>query len=316
MKKFDPQQALRDLARRNSGSPDDAQHRALIEKLDQTLYMLNMLKNSTTVSLGDHTALTKLFSGQLMYVDTRDISLAPHLMMNGAWEEDVTRLWRKFVRPDSIVFDIGANFGYFGLLAGTEIEKKGTQLHLFEPNPDLHGLIEKTLSVNGLSTHSRLVKAAVGAKKGSTVIHRVKDLWGSSTAQDLDKLNSYSPVKAEFDASFKVPVVTVDDYCAENKIAAVNLIKVDVEGFEDSVYAGMRKTIKNNKDLVLFLEFTFDAYTDASGFFGHIHSDFEYSYGMQPDGSLERLSDYKQARSVTPNEWLMVVASHHPLSSL
>jgi FkbM family methyltransferase len=316
MKKFDPQQAFKDLTSRSSGSADDGQHRALIEKLDQTLYTLNMIKNSTTVSVGEHTALTKLFSGQLMYVDTRDISLAPHLMMNGSWEEDVTRLWRKFVRPESVVFDIGANFGYFGLLAGTEIEKKGIQLHLFEPNPDLHELIEKTLSVNGLSTHSRLVKAAVGAKKGSTVIHRVKDLWGSSTAQSLEKLNTYSPVEAKFDASFKVPVVSVDDYCAENKISHVDLVKIDVEGFEGPVYDGMRNTIKASKDMVLFLEFTFDAYDNPSGFFKKICGDFQYCYGMQPDGSLAELHDYEEARGATPNEWLMIVASHNPLSSL
>jgi FkbM family methyltransferase len=313
IKKFDPEKALQSLVRRGGGSDS---HRQVMEKLDEVLYYLNMIKNSTSVSMGEYTALTRLFTGQLMYVDTRDTSLAPHLLMGGEWEMEVTRLWRKTIRPDSVIFDVGANFGYFGIVAGASIKKQGVQLHMFEPNPDLQPLIEKTLSVNGLSTHTRLVKAAVGDKKGSTVIHRIKDLWGSSTAQSLEKLNTYSPIEAEFDAHFKVPVVTIDDYCAENKIDKIDLMKIDVEGFENAVYDGMRKTIKASEDLVLFLEFTFDAYDKPAEFFKKISDDFQYCYGMQPDGSLERLADYDQARGVAPNEWLMIVASHNPLSSV
>ncbi|HET6925213.1 MAG TPA: hypothetical protein VFH39_05275, partial [Candidatus Saccharimonadales bacterium] len=95
--------------------------------MDETLYFIHQIKNGMTVKTGEYEALTRLFTGQKMFVDTRDISLAPHLMFDGIWEEPLTKLILSALNENSVFLDVGANFGYFGLIAGTKI--KNGSLH-------------------------------------------------------------------------------------------------------------------------------------------------------------------------------------------
>lgn len=307
-KNFDPEEALQKISEKYEAS-SNSNHQEMREKLDELLFYVNMVKNSTTISLGDNEALTKLFTGQLMYVDTRDISLAPHLMMEGRWEPEITEHWREFVKPDSVVFDVGANFGYFSIIAGADLEKKGTQIHLFEPNERLCELIKKTLAVTGLFDNTQVVPKAVGDKKGTVTLSRIKNYWGSTTARTGGMNEKY-----EIEEKIEVPVVSLDDYCQENKVQKVDLIKIDVEGFEDKVYKGMKNLIKRNRDnLTLFLEFTFGAYEDDAKFFKEITNDFAYCYRIKDDGSLEEVETYETFKKSAEHEWTMIVASNSAL---
>ena len=61
-------------------------------RLGDNLELVQQIRNSVTIKTGEFEALTRIFTGQKMYVDTRDISLAPHLMLDGVWEEPLTKL--------------------------------------------------------------------------------------------------------------------------------------------------------------------------------------------------------------------------------
>src|SRR5579871_4793090 len=67
--------------------------------------------------LGDHTLLIQTVFGHVMYVDSRDLSLTPHLFRQGYWELDVTRFFLGVVKPGMRVVEVGANVGYYTLLA-------------------------------------------------------------------------------------------------------------------------------------------------------------------------------------------------------
>lgn len=309
-----PQDLLKKLMSHDSNESGEFDN--VVRKLDSLLEQLDIVKNSTTVSLGDYQALTRIYTGQSMYVDTRDISVAPHLMQHGVWEKQLSRLIRNLLKPGQTFFDIGANFGYFALLAGLEVKANSKQIHIFEANPELTELIKKSLSINGFTSHAVLNNVAVSDKKGTLTLSRMADLWGSSTVRKEKDIKDYKTTKDTFDKQYKVPAITIDDYVKEHKITQVDLMKIDVEGVEDSVYRGMKKTIKANPNVKILLEFTKHAYDDPKKFLDEIMSDFEFVYSMTEDHN--RLSPVENYSSLEEggnenHEFIMLLLSNEKL---
>ena len=269
---FDPTDFIKNARHKSAPSPMDQQ----TAKMDESLYFIHMIKNGATVATGEHEALTRIFTGQKMYVDTRDISLAPHLMLDGVWEEPFTKIFRRYLKPDTVFFDVGANFGYFGLVAGADVTHEGS-IHFFEPNPLLANYIKKTASINGLWNRSKVNQKAVGARKARLTLTVPGGYFGSaSMVIDAQDIANYVD-KSEL-VSFKVDQIALDDYVKENKLKRVDVMKIDVEGYEESVYAGMGQVIKQNPNLTVFLEFTAGSYKAPKVFFQQIKKDFRNIY--------------------------------------
>lgn len=288
--------------------------RVTAERLDEALFYINVVKNSAAVSLSNHEVLTNLYTGQLIYVDDRDVSVAPHLMLRGYWEENSGKILRRLLSPGDVFFDVGANFGYFSLLAGIEIGPTPGGLHLFEANPDLIRYLERTLIVNGLTQYSKLNGVAVSDEIGEVKLNRIEHQWGGATVHDLETLGGYRPIKDTFDAHYQVPSITIDSYVEGNGIDTVDFMKIDVEGLEDRVYRGMAATIAANPQMKVFLEFTGGAYEDAHGFFQKMSTDFAHVY-MAPDdhyGGLVEINSLADIEQYTSQEIAMLLLSNTP----
>ncbi len=288
----------------------------LTERLEAALFYINMVKNSSAVSLSDHEVLTNLYTGQLIYVDDRDVSVSPWLMFGGVWEDHSGKVLRRLLSPGDVFFDIGANFGYFSLLAGLEIEPRVNSLHLFEANPDLIPYLQRSLAVNGLTQYSTINGVAVADKMGTLKLNRIQNLWGGATMHDLDTLSRYRPIKDVFDEHYDVPAITIDSYVASNEIERVDFIKIDVEGLEDRVYQGMLETVSANPQLKIFLEFTSGAYEDPAAFFEQISSAFSHVY-MAPDdrhGELVEVDALGDIEKHTTQEIAMLLLSNTEVS--
>ena len=282
------------------------------EKLNEVLFYLDRVKNSTSHYIGNNQSVAQLYTGQKIVVDTRDISTSPSLMFEGVWEPEITKVWRTFVKKDSVVIDVGANFGYFGIIAGADLDNNtDNNLHFIEANPSLTPLIYKSLSINGLLKNSKICQKAVSFKSNKKVdLHILRDIWGSSSLNPADKLKTYTKVDFEVEDIVKVKTITIDDYCKTNSLTRVNLVKLDVEGHEVEAYKGMKNTIKNNPQLTVFLEFTINAYSDSEAFFKDIARDFDKVYAIKHiSGELIELRKYEDLKSSAGNEdWAMLVA--------
>jgi hypothetical protein len=151
-----------------------------IQVIDDIAFNVNLVKNASSVSIAENVLLTRIYTGQLMYVDSRDVSVVPHLLMSGTWESEIAQLFREYVKAESVVFDIGSNTGFFGVIAGTHIDSGS--IHFFEANPIWEGLLQKTLIVNGLDQISTINTNAVSDITGDTVnLYMCDDLWGSNS---------------------------------------------------------------------------------------------------------------------------------------
>lgn len=194
--------------------------------------------------LGGRRGLTYLETGQPFYVNTEDCGLTPWLIMGGHWETWADRIVSSYVRPGMKIIDVGANVGYYAVKWGTMIGPKG-ELHAFEANPELSSFIHENFVLNGLSGHCRLHPHAAGADVGEAVLTFTDHNTGLGTLRNVEMPPGV--VK-----SHRVAVAPLDRVL--EGMPNVDLIKIDVEGFEPSVLAGAQRLISRSPRCAFHLE--------------------------------------------------------------
>lgn len=228
-----------------------------LQRLDEIAYFANAAKNAAWYPVSPTEIVTRLYTGQLIAVDPRDASVAPHLILGGEWELAVSQHFRALIRPGDVVFDIGANFGYFGLIAATE--NGGGALHFFEANPALLPLLEKTLLLNRLEERAQLVNRAIAARSGQRLkLHRFRHLMGGSSLTGRRRGSAlYPSVRAA-----SVRTLSIDAYCGSLADDRCDVVKIDIERFEEQALLGMTRTLTRNPGLRVVMEYTFGAYSE------------------------------------------------------
>jgi FkbM family methyltransferase len=208
-----------------------------------------------TTYLGDRTVLCRVLGNYMLYADSQDISLSPHLCHNGYWEPGVTYTFARVIQPGWHCIDVGANHGYFSLIMASIVGKTGKVLAL-EANPNLARKIEKTLIVNGLDKCTTVSTQAAADSNGEPVILAVpkEQMGGASIARSA----------GAGEEAIATTTATLDTLTAD--WGRVDFIKIDTEGAEEGVWRGMRQIIKQNPQLIVVLEFGATRYADARGF--------------------------------------------------
>jgi len=163
-----------------------------------------------------------------------------------------------YLREDMTVFDVGANVGELTLLFSRFAGSSG-KIHAFEASRAAFQRLEIVCRAAN-RRNVTLNHLALADKKGSIRLHVYDDDYLSFNTQAVRKIEEYgrdvNPVEIE-----KVAAATVDDYCEENGIEQIDLLKIDVEGAEAQVMRGARKMLESGRVKCLTFEFgqtTFD----------------------------------------------------------
>ncbi len=270
------------------------------------------VRNSGVMYVSDSEVVAKIFTGQKIYLDPKDISVTPHLALDAIWEGNITKAWLKVVQPTDVIMDIGANFGYYGVIAAQQTDKKVGKVILFEANPNLIPYMNKTLSANWINEQSVVENLAVADKTGKITLNIMKDYIGSSSVLSAEHMDEYMHGKMHVEAEEKVLVkaVSIDDYCKRNNIAEVNLIKMDIEGFEDKAYQGMREIVKASSNITMFIEFTKNSYNQPEQFYEQLLADFGHVYVINEEGQIikPKKADYQSIVGYA-EDWVMPIFS-------
>jgi FkbM family methyltransferase len=234
-----------------------------MDKLNDIAHLANEAKNGRYYELGDGSILTTIYTGQILAVDQHDLSLAPHLILKGEWEKELTQRCEMIVREmeNPVIFDIGANFGWYGLTLSRF--SSNSHIHFFEANPDISTLLSKTVLVNGLPLRAKINNLAVSDKSGQALYLEVPKLHkGSSSVCGFNHdLSEYYENKEDF-SRFEVKSIKLDDYCKTHSIHAIDFMKIDVEGAEEKVIIGATDIVSKSTNLSIMLEWNIGRYTD------------------------------------------------------
>jgi len=210
--------------------------------------------------MGNTTALCRVLAKYMVFVDTTDIGIAPHLCMNGFWESWITVAMAREIKPGARCIDIGANVGYYTVLMADGVGPEGTVLAV-EPVTHLADLVRDTIGVNGFS-NTRVVAQPLADSVGKAVTLTVPHKWtGGATIERAP---------SGLDAAEAHTTSTVD--YLTSTWPDVNLVKIDVEGAEQLVWQGMQKTIEKHRDISIIMEINCVRYRDPAGFLARIEA--------------------------------------------
>ncbi len=145
------------------------------------------------------------------------------------YERGSVRLFCELLKSKSCVFDIGANIGFYSLLAGFMVQGRG-EVYAFEPHPEVFRCLSYNSNLNDFKT-LRLNQMAMSDVDGMEPLFLPADLaWTNASL-----IEGFT----EQQAPIMIDVVRFDSYCYRYSIGPVDLIKVDVEGAELKVFKGM-----------------------------------------------------------------------------
>jgi FkbM family methyltransferase len=157
------------------------------------------------------------------------------------WEPECIRPWIRFASEARVVLDIGANTGLFSLLAAAT--KARPTVHAFEPVSRIATILETNCSLNpGLSIVVH--ETAVGAWNGEVELFDPGGACCYSASLDPRFLELPTSV-------YRVRQVSLDAEMDRGTIRDVDLIKLDVEGWEEWVLDGMHRMIDSFKPTVM-----------------------------------------------------------------
>lgn len=186
-------------------------------------------------------------------------------------------------KPGMVIFDVGANIGFYTLLLAAQVGSAG-RVHAFEPDPLSFAILNRRAAGHA---NVELNPAAVGDHTGRITLfthranradNRVHDSLGGESAETLE-----------------VPLTTLDDYCAARDIDRLDAVKMDIQGAEVAALAGFRKTLGRLRPRWMLIEFS-PAHLRAAGSspeaFWTILDELGFEpWGFDPDGTAFRIED-------------------------
>ena len=232
------------------------------DRLEQIARFANEAKNGRHYLADDDTILTTLYTGQIIAVDRRDISLTPHLVLKGEWEMELTRICELVIQRVSapIILDIGANVGWYGLVLSRFTPS--STVHFFEANPTLTKLLSKSVLVNGLALRSTINHNAVSNESGQSLTLAIPEMHkGSASTREFNIDLSLFHEESSAIQRIKVPTISIDDFCLNKSLPTVDFMKIDVEGAEEHVLLGSQDTIRSSESLVIMMEWNRGQYS-------------------------------------------------------
>jgi FkbM family methyltransferase len=195
-----------------------------------------------------HGIVTVRSHGRRLYVDAADTGFVPYLLEDGVYERFETSLFQGLIKPGTVVVDIGANVGYYTLLASDRVGADG-RVYAFEPDPTNYALLVRNVRRNGC-TNVVTVPRGVAAGRG------VAELFLGS-----HNFGRHSFARANVpDPGGRVEIQTtgLDEFFVASGTSAdqarIGVVKIDVEGAEGLVLQGARRTLAGD-DVTVLMEF-------------------------------------------------------------
>lgn len=139
------------------------------------------------------------------------------------------------VTPESIVFDVGANFGFYTIMIARQLTSKG-RVFSFEPCAQTVSRLRTNIRLNGLEAVITILPVALSKQQGVGY---------------LDNVSGNSGARALAPNGERISLTTLDAVCVEHSIKRVDIIKIDVEGHEMAVLEGAAKTIESSRPIML-----------------------------------------------------------------
>ncbi len=159
----------------------------------------------------------------------------------GYHEPVIQKLLADFLKPGKVYYDVGANVGFFSMIAARIVGDSGKVI-CFEPMPDNADRIDHNAKLNGFSNVLVRRECAGDENTTATFLTSHEPTWGrlSSVGKAPDKPSGETTVRVQ----------RMDDARSADSLPPPDLMKIDVEGAEVAVLEGAIETLKKHRPLI------------------------------------------------------------------
>jgi FkbM family methyltransferase len=196
--------------------------------------------------------------------DVSNFTVKGHYFAHVPYEPETTAALLDLLEPGGTFFDIGANAGYFTVLAALRVGPKG-RVYAFEPNPTVRQQLRRHVEINEIADRVTIGDVAL-ADRDEDGVRFFVSCWPEN-----DGISSLTPSPETVargglsaDATIQVRVRTFDTWMVAEKIGRIDLMKIDVEGAELQTLKGMENTFSANRPTRIICETPLDS--EAVGF--------------------------------------------------
>ncbi len=185
--------------------------------------------------VGKH--VLKTIHGVKLLIDPSiDRGVELSLFETGTYEKGTIQLLHQFLKPGSTFLDIGANIGLMSSIASKQVGEKGKVLAV-EANPKTQEILQHNLALNGCE-NVEIFPLALGETQGKAMLF---ENWNVNRG-------GASLLSQDGGNGIEVPVDTIDFLFKNDQI---DLIKIDVEGFELEVLKGGIDLLKKQRPVLI-----------------------------------------------------------------
>lgn len=192
------------------------------------------------VYVGENRVLICTSDDTRLHAIADDQSLTPTLVQRGWYDDGLRRFLDRYLRAGDWFVDVGANIGLFTLAASKRVGRWG-HVVAFEADTELAAVCRSNATMNWMRNVTVHAHAA-GAQSGEIVFSRHPQFRGSSVAGSSE--HGERAVSAGYE-EFSVPVERLDDRVPP--AVPLRIVKIDVEGGEGEVIAGMTQLLMDGR---------------------------------------------------------------------
>ncbi len=178
------------------------------------------------------------FRGVVLRIAQQDRTITPTLL-TGQYEQAELDLLESLLKPGMTIVDVGANNGVYTCIASQLVGRDGRVVSVEPISENLKALRESVALNQPTTENVTIVPVAAGATTGTVRIY-------------LDDQNSGTHSAGGMGEHWEdVAVRSVDEMVTELDLRSVDLIKIDVEGYEQQVLAGATMTVERFAPVIL-----------------------------------------------------------------
>ncbi|MET0614688.1 MAG: FkbM family methyltransferase [Thermoleophilaceae bacterium] len=192
--------------------------------------------------VGDGRMLVETTWGGRLLIPADDLSLMPELVARGTYDVPFTAFVQRHVHPGDVAIDVGAHVGLFTLLLAYQVSERG-RVVAYEPHPRLVSILRDNVAMNWLDDRVDVVPRAAAADAGRA------QLLMPQRFQMLSSIHAGEELLVSGHRGDRVESVEVDTEPLDawlGRLERIDLLKVDAEGAEEQVFAGMAGLLESD----------------------------------------------------------------------
>jgi FkbM family methyltransferase len=190
------------------------------------------------------TTATGIIGSEFVVHSKPDMYISGDIMHHGVWEPFESEIFSHLCQPGDVVLDLGANIGWYTVLAAKRVGNFGRVI-AFEPDSENLRLLKVNAALADQNGNVEIVNSAVGDQNGKAVLYKSETNLGDHRLFPDDSIRRKTTV----------PIITLDLFFSNVDNTLPTLLKIDTQGCEAKILKGAKGLFSRSWRPIMFLEF-------------------------------------------------------------